>query len=210
MQRTDHQKRLSVVFRNYFLTGLIVWFPILITFYVIVVIVKFADSILGRIINKILMRELGYSIPGLGLVVALLLLVFTGFIVSRFVRWRIVRAVEGIFYRLPIVKNIYPSVKQLTDFVFSKEKFGLKKVVLAEYPSPGMYQIGFITQDHIREFNEKTNKELIGVMIPTTPSPLTGFLAFLPKEKIIVLEMRVEDAMKLVISGGVVKPSTYA
>jgi len=202
-------RKLTAAFRNYLLAGLAVWVPIIFTFYAVMTILKLIDGLFGKIVRTYFIEEIGFYIPGIGFVVTILFLCFTGFITSRFIGRRLFPAIEGIFSKVPLVKSIYPSAKQVADFVFSKEKLGLKKAILAEYPSQGIYQVGFITQERIHEINVKSRKELVGVLIPNTPYPLSGFLIFIPKEKVIVLDLSVEDAMKLLISGGVVKPGNH-
>ncbi|MFC1590633.1 DUF502 domain-containing protein [Candidatus Omnitrophota bacterium] len=195
--------------RNYFLAGLAVWLPIAITYYAATAILKFADGLMGKLARRYFIEEFGYYIPGFGILAAIAFLILTGFIATRFIGRRIMPVIESILHKIPLINSIYTPAKQVADFVFSKEKLGLRKVVLAEYPSKGIYQLGFITQDRIEEINSKSRSELLGVLIPNTPYPLSGFLVFLPKDRVIMLDMTIEESMKLLISGGVVRPNYY-
>jgi len=185
--------------RRYFVTGLATLFPAAVTVWLLVQIFRFADGFLGRL--------LGFSIPGLGLVVTLCITVLVGVLSTHFVGRLLFPTLEQWFSRLPLVKKIYPAVKQLARFIFSEEErhAAFRRVVLVEYPRPGAYSIAFVT-------NETTNsatgtpKTLLTVLIPNPPSPFTGPIIFVPKADAIPLDLSVEDAVKLVMSGGVVAP----
>ncbi|MFH1996710.1 MAG: DUF502 domain-containing protein [Candidatus Omnitrophota bacterium] len=200
-------RRVSSAIRNYFLAGLALWVPIVVTIYVVLTILRVADGLFGKYAKGFFVGELGFYIPGLGLLATALFLIVTGFIATRIIGKRMLPAIENIVNRIPLVKSIYPPAKQVADFVFSKEKLGLNKVALVEYPSKGIYQLGFVTQEWVSEINETSKNELVGVLIPNTPYPLSGFLVFVPKDRVRLLDMSLEDSMKLIISGGVVKPN---
>jgi uncharacterized membrane protein len=184
------------------LTGLIVLLPVVLTAYVLIVIFRFADGILGSLIEKIV----GFYVPGIGFVLSLVIVLFTGFLTTVLLGKRIFIVIENIFLRFPLVRQIYPSAKQIINFLFSKDKPQFRKVVLVEYPRKGIWSMGFITNETVQEIKTKTGQDLLNVFIPGSPGPLTGYFMFVPKQDIIFLDMTVEDGLKLIISGGVVNP----
>ena len=193
--------------RRYFITGLLVVLPLFITLYVISIIFRFVDGIFGGLINSYLKSNFGFFIPGIGFVLGGLIVLLSGFLASHFLGKKALPAIEGWFIRLPGVRQIYPSTKQIIGFLFSKDKSAFKKAVLAEYPSKGIWSIGFITNEGFQEAKEKTQEELVHVFIATTPGPWSGFLVLIPKKDIKFLDMSVEDGIKLIVSGGILKPS---
>lgn len=193
--------------RKYFLTGLLIILPVLITTYLFVSLFAFFDNILGRYINRITITTLGYKIPGLGLLLFLLLIFITGILATNFIGRKLFLFFEKIWFKFPIVKKIYPAAKQITHFLFSPKIQGqLQKVVLVEYPSRGIYSIGFLTNRSDPEIRQKTGKDLLNVLVPSVPNPLTGFVVLIPKQDAIFLDMSVEEAIKIIVSGGVLNP----
>lgn len=193
--------------RRYFITGLLVVLPLFITLYVLFVIFRFVDGILGGVINGYLKNNFGFFIPGIGFVLGGLIVLIAGFCASHFLGKNALPAIEKWLLRFPGIRQIYPSTKQIISFMFSKEKAAFKKVVLAEYPSAGMWSIGFITNDGFQEAKDKTGEELVHVFIPSTPGPWSGFLVLMPVKEIKFLDIPVEEGIKLIISGGILKPS---
>lgn len=193
--------------RKYFITGSLIVLPILISIILFLWLFRFLDGILGRYINIYLRSHYGYTIPGLGIIFTIILILFTGFVVTHLINRKILSLFEKWFIKFPVIKQIYPATKQIVNFLFSDVKVTFRKTVLIEYPRKEMYTLGFITNEGFKHFNEKTNKELVNVFIPTTPGPLTGFLVLLPKEDVIIVDISIEDALKFVISGGVVNPA---
>ncbi|MCM8824498.1 MAG: DUF502 domain-containing protein [Candidatus Omnitrophica bacterium] len=193
--------------RKYFFTGIATIFPIFITVYTILIVFKFADSLLGRYINSFLKDKYGIVIPGLGLIVTLIIIITFGLLSHVFIVKKLFVIIEKIFLRLPFVAYIYPAAKQLSDFLFDKvEKEKFKKVAIVEYPYNNCYALGFVTNEEMEDFNNKTGKELVSVLIPVPPSPFTGPIALLPKEKVKMLDITIEQAIKFVVSGGIVYP----
>ncbi len=195
--------------RGYLLSGVATILPLFITVYVVVLVFQVTNRFAGKYINDLLIEKYGFSVPGLGLIILLLTVLATGIFVSNFIGSRIFRAAEKFFYKMPIVANVYPSAKKLSDFLFrneSEKKF--KKVVLVEYPAPESYSIGFLTNEDVGEFNRKTQKELYTVLVPLSPMPHSGLLLILPREKIIEIDMTINDAIRLVLSGGVIVPDS--
>lgn len=205
----SEQRRMPAYYlRRYLLAGLGTILPLFITIYVIVFIFRFSNRFAGRYINDLLMQNYGFTIPGLGLIFLLIFVLAMGAFVSNFIGHRIYSKIESIFYRAPLVARIYPSAKKLSDFLFKeeqREKF--RKVVLVEYPAPGSYSIGFLTNEGIKELNEKAGEQLVTVLVPLSPMPYSGLLMVLPRDKIRELDMSINDAIKMVFSGGVVVPS---
>jgi uncharacterized membrane protein len=192
--------------RKYFVTGSLIVLPVFITLLLFLWLFKLLDGILGRYINNYLMSQYGYIIPGLGIIFTLIIILLAGFLATHLINRRILSLLERWFIKFPLVKQIYPAAKQIVYFLFTNPKIAFGKVVLVEFPRKGIYALGFITNDSCKLFNEKLNKELVNVFIPTTPSPLTGCLIFIPKEEAMVVDISTEDALKMIISGGVLNP----
>lgn len=192
--------------RRYFFSGIALILPVIITIYILAAFFRFADGLLGRYINYYLKKQFGYSIPGLGLLIFILVIFFSGFVAANFLGKRLLRLLERWFLKMPLVSKIYPHIKQFVDIVLDKEKSALKKVVLVEYPRKGVYSLGFITNEGMLEIEKKTGSGIITVLIPSVPNPYSGFFFFFKKEEVIYLDMSVEDAIKLVVSGGVLQP----
>jgi uncharacterized membrane protein len=193
--------------KRYFAAGMLVGLPIFITLYLLYIIIKFLDSLLGAVINRYLEEALGFSIPGIGLLLGILLILITGFIVSHLLSKKALPVIEGWFLKLPGIRQVYPPIKEIVGFIFSRDKPAFKKVVLVEYPSAGIWSIGFMTNEGFREAQEKIGQELVHVLIGTTPTPWSGFFILVPKDKVKFLEMSVEEGIKLIVSGGILKPS---
>lgn len=203
----DRRITLGVRLRKYLFAGLAAVLPLFITVYIVVLIFEISNRFAGRYINAFLIEKYGFTVPGLGLLLLLLLIMAVGVFVRNFVGGKIFGLAEGFFSRIPIAANIYPSAKKLSDFLFKEDAPArFKKVVLVEYPAPGSYSIGFLTNDGIEEFNKRTEKSLVTVLVPLSPMPHSGLLLILPREKLIEIDMTVNEAVKLVLSGGVVVP----
>ena len=182
--------------RRYFVTGLATLFPGAVTLYLLLAIFRFSDGLLGR--------YLGSKIPGLGLILTLLITLAVGVLSTHLIGRLVFPTIETWFIRLPLVRQIYPAVKQLTRFIFSKdERASFQRVVLVTYPRPGSYSLAFVTHE---EGTSVTGvpENLLTLLIPTPPSPWSGPLLFLPEKEVIPLKMTVEEAIKLIVSGGVI------
>ncbi len=144
----------------------------------------------------------------LGFVLALVLVTIAGLFLASFIGRTFWRYVEDLFTRVPVVKQIYPYVKQVTDYIFGQKKFDFSQVVAVRYPSRDIWQIGFITGAAIRAFREEdqSGKEYVTVFIPTSPTPFTGFVAVVPREDVLNLPMTIDQALRFLISGGVISP----
>ncbi len=191
--------------KRIFITGLTAIIPVAITIYVMGGIFSFADGILGKYINQFLEKYFRYNIPGLGILLFLLIIFLTGVII-HLSRMRVYHLLEGIFLKIPLVKKIYLPIKEIINFILFSPSKAFSSVVLLEYPRKGIYSIGFVTNAQPKGFTEKLQKKIYTVFIPTSPSPLTGMTIIVPEDELIFLEISVEEAIKLVVSGGLLTP----
>ena len=192
--------------RSWFLTGLLVTAPVLLTVYITWAAIELIDGQVASILPGF--NQLFFAnVPGAGLIIGLVLITVIGAIAAGFLgRW-IIRLGESILNRMPIVRSIYGASKQILETVISTQSDAFRDAVLVEYPRRGLWVIGFVTGGTRGEVAGKIDIEMVNVFIPTTPNPTSGFLLFCPRDEIIYLEMSVEDAVKLVVSGGIVHPS---
>jgi uncharacterized membrane protein len=195
-------------FKRYFFTGLALIMPVVVTLYVLVALFRFVDNILGRFINLYLQDTLGFYIPGLGLILFFLIILLTGFLAVHFFGRNVFPAIERWFSRLPFIRQVYPSVKKIFNFVFSQDRPIFKKVVMIQYPRQGLYSLGFVVNEGLKQLQEVTGEEMVNVFIPSTPSPLTGYFVVVSKKDVIFLDLTIEDGLKMVVSGGVVNPES--
>jgi len=195
--------------RKYFITGLLIVLPVLVTLYLFVSLFAFFDNILGRYISYFTVSYFGLKLPGLGLLVFILLIFISGFLATNFIGRRLFVYFEHLWLRFPVVKKIYPAIKQITQFLFSpKLHANIQKVVLIEYPRKGIYSLGFVTNQADAAISDRTAKALLNVLVPSVPNPWSGFVVFMPSEEVIYLDMTVEDAIKIIVSGGVFNPKS--
>ncbi|MBE0439701.1 MAG: DUF502 domain-containing protein [Gammaproteobacteria bacterium] len=193
--------------RKYLIAGLLVWMPLGITFLVVKTIVGFLDQ------TVLLLPEayqpdtlLGFHIPGLGVLLAMVLVLATGMIVANLLGKRIVAGWESLLARIPLVRNLYAGIKQIMEAVLATDGKSFRKVLLIEYPRKGVWSLGFMTSDKLGEVQDKTGARVISVFIPTTPNPTSGFVLMVPEQEAIELDMTVEEGLKMIISMGVVVP----
>ncbi|EGL54618.1 hypothetical protein MAMP_01419 [Methylophaga aminisulfidivorans MP] len=181
--------------------------PLGITFLVIRAIVGFLDQTLLLLPDAYQPDNfLGIHIPGLGVLLAVVLVLATGMIVANLLGRRLVNAWESLLSRIPLVRTLYAGIKQILEAVLATDGQSFRRVLLVEYPRKGAWSLAFMTSDQLGEVQEKTRSEVISVFIPTTPNPTSGFVLMLPKEDVIELEMSVEQGLKMIISMGVVVP----
>jgi len=200
-------KRLRTSLKNYFLTGLLVILPIFVTVYVIWFLIRAMDVVLKFIPAKYLPETyLPFHIPGLGLILVIIIIFAVGLLFRNLAGRSVVHFWENIVDRIPLVRIIYTGVKQLLESFFLQKNQAFKRVALLEYPRRGAYVIGFITGESKGEVQSKTNKNMMNVFVPTTPNPTSGFYILIPEDELIFLNMTVEDAFKLIISGGIFSP----
>ena len=192
--------------RKYFITGLAMAVPVFLTVYVLVSLFRFTDNILGRFLNVYFRDTLGFYIPGLGILIFLLLILLVGFLANRYIGKRIFLLIDRWFSDLPLIRNIYPTFKQVISFILAQKEFGFKKVVLIEYPSKGIRSLGFLTNEEFPKLSQVSNKAMVSIFIPTSPGPFTGVVIFVAKEDLQFPDISIADAFKIIISGGVFKP----
>lgn len=193
--------------RSYLLAGLVVWLPILVTIGVLRFIIDLLDNTLALIPNAYQPEQLlGMHIPGLGVVLSLLLLLATGVFATNFLGQRLVSWGESLLARIPLVRSIYNAVKQVLNAVLSTNSEAFRKVLLIEYPRKGMWTIAFQTGAASTEINNKASDEMVSLFVPTTPNPTSGFLLMLPKKDVTELNMSIDEALKFIISLGVMQP----
>jgi len=191
--------------KRQFITGLVVLGPISLTVYFLVLVFQFADNILGQFLNVYLKNTLGFYIPGVGFLFFVTIILLVGIVADRFLGRKIMHGIELWFHNLPVIKIIYPTFSQLIRFILQQKEFGFKKVVLVEYPSKGIWSIGFITNEQFDSINKACSADMVAVFVPNTPGPLAGYVIFILKESVRPVDMPVSDAIKIIISGGVFK-----
>lgn len=194
--------------RNYFLTGLVVAAPVTITVVLIRWFVDLVDAWFTPMIPDRYRPEqyLDVTIPGLGVLMAVVLLTLLGALTANLFGRTIVGYGERLVGRMPLVRNIYGALKQIFETVVTQSQQSFKDVALIEYPRRGLYSIAFVTTIAKGEIQERADEEIVSVFLPTTPNPTSGFLLFVPRRDLILLDMSVEDAAKMVISAGLVAP----
>ena len=192
--------------KRYFIAGLLVWVPLAVTIWVIRFLVTTMDGVLPPwIIPDVIER---YHIPGAGLVAVLLLVFGTGVLVANFIGERLVRWWELLLARIPIVRTVYSSVKQVSDTVLSPNGQAFRKAVLVQYPRQGAWTIAFLTGAPGPGVIEHLPGEHVSIYVPTTPNPTSGFFLLMPRSEVVELEMSVDAALKYIVSMGVVAPGT--
>ena len=193
--------------RKYFISGLLVFLPLAITAYFFILAINFADGLLGKFLEPLFYEKFGFYIPGLGIVVGVYLVILLGFFVTNYLGKKIYMFFESLLLKFPFFRQVYPAIKEMAHFIFAQDKFAsFKKVVMIEYPRKGIYAFGFLTNDTSEKISVKTGKDLCNVFIPSAPGPLTGYVILVPRKEIIFTEITVEEAMKFIVSGGVVNP----
>ena len=193
--------------KKYFITGLLIWVPLAITAWVLSLIVRSMDQSLLLLPQAIHPEHLlGIYIPGLGALLTLLVVFLTGLVTTNIVGQKLVRFWEAVLARIPVVKSIYYSVKQVSDTLFSGSGVAFRKVLLVRYPHPEAWSVAFQTGHPARDVADMLPDEHVGVFIPTTPSPVNGFFFFVKRSDVIELDMNVDEALKYIVSMGVVAP----
>ena len=203
LERLPLSRRWGQALRRYFVTGLATLFPVAVTIWLLVFIFNVTDRSLGRM--------LGFTFPGLGLVVTVLIILAVGVLSIHFFGRVLFTTLEAWFSRLPLVRKVFPSVKQLAQFLFNEDsrQEAFRRVVLVPYPRAGAYSLAFVTNETITTATGQP-RTLLTLLIPNPPSPFTGPIILVPKEDVVVLTMSVEEAVRLIVSGGVVSPPIQA
>lgn len=195
--------------RAYFLAGVLVTAPISITIYIAWLIITFIDAAINPLIPARYNPEtyLPFALPGVGVVILLVMLTLIGALTAGFVGRAIMRLYDTLLARMPVFRSVYSALKQIIETILAQQSAAFRQAVLVEYPRPGLWAIAFITGRTEGEVQNLTAEETINVFLPTTPNPTSGFLLFVPKKDLVPLSMTVEEAIKMVISGGIVTPS---
>ena len=194
--------------KKYLLTGLIVVVPITITLYIIQGLIRIMDDFLS-ILPAAYHPDtlLGFHVPGLGLVLVTFLVFLVGLLTRSYVGNKTVQIWDLLIGRIPLVRNIYQAIKQFTEAVFSTTSSHFKQVVMIEFPRPGLYSVGFLAGPARGELETRTGQKVMSLFIPCTPNPTTGYYVLVPEKDLIYLDMTVEEAFKLIVSGGLVLPN---
>ncbi len=193
------RKSITLLLRNYFITGVVVLIPIGFTLYLSKVLIGLSSRILPENINP--NSYLPFEIPGIEILISLIFITIVGGLSLSFLGKRILKLIDDLFKRIPFLRTIYSAIVQMTE-TFSKKDNDKKSVVLIEYPRKGVWAVGFATKENTGEMAKKTNKKLINVFVPTTPNPTSGFLLMFPIEDVIYLDMTFEEASKFIVSAG--------
>ncbi len=199
MSKNKKKKSITLLLRNYFITGVVVLIPIGFTLYLSKVLIGLSSKILPENINP--NSYLPFEIPGIEILISLIFITIVGGLSLSFLGKRILKLIDDLFKRIPFLRTIYSAIVQMTE-TFSKKDNDKKSVVLIEYPRKGVWAVGFATKENTGEMAKKTNKKLINVFVPTTPNPTSGFLLMFPIEDVIYLDMTFEEASKFIVSAG--------
>ena len=199
MSKIKKKKSLTLILRNYFITGVVVLIPIGFTLYLTKFIIGISSKLIPGNINP--NSYLPYAIPGIEILISVIVITIVGGLSLSFLGKRILKIIDDLFKRIPVLRTIYSAILQMTE-TFSNKDNSKKSVVLVEYPRKGVWAVGFATKENKGEMAKKTNKDLINVFIPTTPNPTSGFLLMFPIDEVIHLDMTFEEASKFIVSAG--------
>lgn len=194
--------------RGYFIAGVLITAPLSITFYLAWLFINFVDAKVTPLIPDRYNPEayLPFSMPGLGLIIVFVVLTLIGAFTAGFVGRLYLRMSERLLSRMPVIRGIYGAIKQILETVLARQSNAFREAVLVEYPRRGIWAIAFITGTTKGEVQNLTEDECINIFLPTTPNPTSGFLLFVPKRELVPLTMAVDEAIKMVISGGIITP----
>jgi uncharacterized membrane protein len=194
--------------KKYFITGLLIWIPLAITVWVLHLIVSTMDQSLLLLPAALRPESLfGFRVPGMGVILTLLVVLLTGLLTANILGQRLVLFWEGVLSQIPIVKSIYYSVKQVSDTVFSSSGVAFRKALLIQYPRQNIWTIAFLTGQPGGDAARHLGGEFVSVYVPTTPNPTSGFFLMMPRTDVVELDMSVDEALKYIISMGVVAPA---
>ncbi|MCJ7458022.1 MAG: DUF502 domain-containing protein [candidate division Zixibacteria bacterium] len=186
--------------RNYFLSGVLIIVPLIITYLVLRFLFLGLDGLLSPLINKLI----GFNFPGTGLLATLILIFFAGLFASSLIFSRLVSYAESLFNKIPVIRTIYGPAKQLVESLTVADKRGFKQVVLIQFPRQGIFALGFVTN----RVNFK-NEELLAVFIPSTPTPFTGWTLLFKEDEVTFLDISVEEGIEFFVSGGIASPDKF-
>lgn len=204
--RKQSRNHLVERLRGYFFAGILVTGPILLTVYLTWLFIDFIDGAMRWLLPDRYNPATYVHVPGLGLVLAIVALTVIGAATANYVGRIFLRLSERILARMPVIRGVYGAVKQIFETVLAKQSNTFREAVLVEFPRKGMWTIGFITARTEGEVRELSGPDPVSIYVPTTPNPTSGYLVFVPRSEVIVLSMTVEEAIKMVISTGIVTP----
>ena len=199
MSKLKKKKSLTLILRNYFITGVVVLIPIGFTLYLTKFVIGISSKIIPQNINP--NNYLPYAIPGIEIIISIIFITIVGGLSLSFLGKKILKIIDDLFKRIPFLRTIYSAILQMTES-FSNKDSDKKSVVLVEYPRKGVWAVGFATKENKGEMSEKTNKKLINDFVPTTPNPTSGFLLMFPLDEVIHLNMTFEEASRFIVSAG--------
>jgi uncharacterized membrane protein len=193
--------------RTNLLAGLLFLIPVVATLYLIKVVVTWVDGVLLFLPAPFRPENfLPFRIPGLGLIMALSIILVSGVVVRNYLGRKIVAFWERVLSHIPLVGSFYWAIKQLIESVARGSNRDFQKVVLVQFPKDGVYSLGYVTGESVGEIQEKTPKRVLNIYVPTTPNPTSGYYLIVPEDEVVPLDMAVEDSFKLLISGGIINP----
>lgn len=201
----------SQLIKRYFLTGLLIWVPLVITAWVLSMIVDTLDQSLRLLPEAIHPKNLiGFSIPGVGALLTLAMILLTGLLATNFIGEKLVGWWNALLSRIPVVNSVYKAVKQVSDTLFAPNGNAFRKALLVQYPREGAWTIAFLTGAPGGDIRNHLHGDYVSVYVPTTPNPTSGFFLMLPRADVVELDMTVDEALKYIISMGVVAPPAAA
>ncbi len=197
--------------KRYFITGLLIWVPLVITVWVLSLIVNTLDQSLRLLPETIHPKNLiGFALPGVGALLTLAMILFTGLLATNFIGEKLVGWWNALLSRIPVVNSVYKAVKQVSDTLFAPNGNAFRKALLVQYPRQGAWTIAFLTGRPGGDIRNHLQGDYVSVYVPTTPNPTSGFFLMMPKSEVVELDMTVDEALKYIISMGVVAPPTHA
>lgn len=188
--------------RTFFVTGLIVLVPLIATMFFLRLMFIIADGVLQPLITRIL----GFYLPGSGVISTVILILLTGMLATNYFGKRLINTAELLLTKMPFVRGIYGTTKQIVDAFFHPETTPFKRVCLIEYPRRGIYSIGFVTSEIPRRSDQDTD-DMVSIFIAATPNPTFGVYIIVPKRDVVYLDMGVDEGLKMVVSGGIIVPA---
>ncbi len=191
-------------FKRYLLAGLLLWTPIAITIWVITWVFDALDNVLPVALRSEVL--FGVHVPGFGVLVVVLFILITGFLAANLIGQKLVQVWEGVMRRIPLVRSIYSSVKQVSDTILSPNGQAFRQAVLVQYPRHGSWTIGFLTGTPSAEVATHLPADCVSIYVPTTPNPTSGFFLMVPRTEVVELSIGVDAALKYVVSMGTVPP----
>ncbi len=190
------------IIRRQFVSGVLVVVPLILTY----VVLRFLFEAIDGILLPVIMHLFGYAVPGLGIIATILIILLTGFFIRSIVGATLYKHGDRILARIPLIRVVYLAAKQLIEAITMPQVKSFREVVMIEYPRRGLYVVGFATSRTRRISDGVIEKTLVGVFVPSTPTPISGFVVFVPEDEVTPLKITVEEAIKILVSGGIVTP----